>query len=332
MHSGKAVLAKMSPIERLATLVCDGSVPSFHEWRHKLTIMYEWAQDTKPLKKGQTVAVDFDGQTKVSALFFDRVIYNIFDSDPPPEQISYYGGTDLEFFALCFGLLLESDDPTPEKTMNELVDFVMGGEFQTRNRKRIAVTSAARALCYELWAEKGIDATPVYSSGERRDLEYRAGETGTILAAISNLAIVDNDQLSWPQVLQFRRDKEALVKLRRLRNWLDRDMVGKPASFISDAIATKLEDYEWALKKHGIKSITGTISQLLEPKVLGAATAAAGGLTIAGAATLGALAGSGIILGRAAISIAEKLIDLGDLKRGPSADVAFVHHIKVLGK
>jgi hypothetical protein len=45
-------------------------------------------------------------------------------------------------------------------------------------------------------------------------------------------------------------------------------MVSKPTSYISDEIACRLDRYEWALKKHGIQTVTGTIATTLDSKFL----------------------------------------------------------------
>ena len=64
----------------------------------------------------------------------------------------------------------------------------------------------------------------------------------------------------------------------------------------------------------------------------GTVAATAGGLLLAGQEFFAALAGAGILVGRAAVSITDKLVDLRDSERGPNAEVAFVHDIKRKGE
>ena len=124
-------------------------------------------------------------------------------------------------------------------------------------------------------------------------------------------------------------DVEAKLKLRRLRHWADLSIRNKSISFISDEISLRLEDHDWALKKHGIKTLTGTLSDLLDPKVLIAAGAAAGSLTLAGADFWAAVGAAGILVGRAALSVTTMLMDRAELRRN---EIAVIHEIKSLGK
>jgi hypothetical protein len=134
-------------------------------------------------------------------------------------------------------------------------------------------------------------------------------------------------------VIEFRRDSEAKKKLRRFRHWLDRDLVGKSVQYVADEIAGRLEDYEWALEKHGIQTVTGTLSDLLDPKVLGGGLVALVGGAAAVGEFWGAVAATGVLAGKATLSCASRLIDLHDAGRGPNAEVAFVHELKKkLGK
>ncbi len=122
-----------------------------------------------------------------------------------------------------------------------------------------------------------------------------------------------------------------------MRNWLDTEMVGKSISYVSDAIATRLDGYEWALKKHGIETVTGAVSDLLDYRFLASAGSVVGGLLAgglwAGAGTgLAELVGAGIVIGKAAVSVVNKRVDLADRKRGEGSEVAFVHELKKLTK
>jgi len=48
-------------------------------------------------------------------------------------------------------------------------------------------------------------------------------------AAITDLDLVEETELSWDQVLEFRRDSDARLKYRRLVRWLDSELRDKPA-------------------------------------------------------------------------------------------------------
>jgi hypothetical protein len=118
------------------------------------------------------------------------------------------------------------------------------------------------------------------------------------------------------------------MKLRRLFHWMDSEMVGKQVSFIGDHLATKLDDYEWALKKHGLQIATGVLSSIVDPKFLatGAATITALSLTTDG--LLGALAGAGLVVGRIALELTKSMIDFEETRRSSHPEVAYLHQLR----
>src|SRR5207244_674200 len=104
-------------------------------------------------------------------------------------------------------------------------------------------------------------AVPIYESMGSLEQDYHLGSSQIIVAALQGLRIVNERDLSWQQIADFRNDHAAKTKLRRLRHWLDSTMMGKPLSYVRDELAIRLDDYEWALKKHGINTVTGTVAE-----------------------------------------------------------------------
>jgi hypothetical protein len=115
-------------------------------------------------------------------------------------------------------------------------------------------------------------------------------------------------------------------------HWLDKEMVGKPRSFIEDEVACRVHDYEWALKKHGIQTVLGNLSSVLEPKALAASAAAVAGLSVAGHSLLGALAGVTLLAGRVAVNIARVALDYEDTRRTSHPEILFVFELRKLAK
>lgn len=103
------------------------------------------------------------------------------------------------------------------------------------------------------------------------------------------LEVVDEEALSWEQVLEFRSDAAAKADYRRLVHWLDRDMVGRTYQYVIDEIGVRLEKYRAAIRKHGLQSRIGVLASVLEAKALWPASVAAGGSIIAGEPLWGAL-------------------------------------------
>ena len=113
-----------------------------------------------------------------------------------------------------------------------------------------------------------INVSVVCSSEKERSNLYNEGNREAIVSTLSGLEIVDERKITWQQVIEFRKDKRSLQKYRRFLHWLDKDMIGKSFAFIEDDIAIKLEDYKSSLKKHGVKTIIGTIEEIIDGKYL----------------------------------------------------------------
>jgi len=276
---------------------------------------------------GETVAVAWN-TPKTASLFFDRVWSVPIIENSAPDPIRVYGGTDVEFWP---GVVVLAFQEKPH-LINPIVGKYVTGDLTTLERKLGAdlYAHSARTISAALFEAHGINSIPMYRSSESRNLEYKSGNSETMIAAIDGAQVVDESRLAWEQVIEFRKDTEARLKLRRMRLWLDSNFADKPIAFVSDSIATKLEDYEWALKKHGMSTVVGTFSELVDTKLLTSAAVATAGLAAGGAGLWAALGGVGIIAGKAVASVTKKMIDLGDIRRGPNSEIAFVHELRKL--
>jgi hypothetical protein len=167
---------------------------------------------------------------------------------------------------------------------------------------------------------------PYYESDASFDRDYSHGDHGVIAAALSNLSIVDEAVLSWEQVAEFRADEQARKDYRRLLHWLDDAMIGKPLEWVQDEIATRLEAYETALRKHGMRAILGVLKRVLSWDHLKkqAAVAALGDWLAAGwpaAAAAGAIG-----LATVAVEIGEMKLRKADVAEAHES-IAFVHRL-----
>ncbi|MBI4831010.1 MAG: hypothetical protein HY801_05540 [Candidatus Lindowbacteria bacterium] len=163
-----------------------------------------------------------------------------------------------------------------------------------------------------------------------RDMEYANGNRAAVAAVLFNLKITDEEKLTWSQVIEFREDKEARKKYRRLLHWLDNEMVGKSHAFIEDEIAMKLEDYEWALKKHDIKTVLGTVSDTLDGEYLKGVAAVSGVVSLAASPLFGLLAGTGLVVSKVGVQLVQNWLDFKEIERGPNSEIAVVYDIKKL--
>jgi hypothetical protein len=310
-------------------------------------------------KKSASVAISFL-RPKTAALCFDRIW--TFESDLPKfSDLALFAGSPFEIKILTHlyvhaivkehyrnhpdfdGMMtqvwwgraedvllhVDEDEPvTTDQSMAALGDFL---DTVLGKPKEPLVLSLQRRLRQVLSLECGIEAPVVYSSIEEQTADYGRGDRAAVIAALSDLNIVDENTLSWDQVIEFRKDRLSQKSYRRLVRWLDLEMVGRPIPAIEDEIEKRLEDYEWALKKHGITLVLGALTTILDWKTLLTASTSAAFAAFTAGKFAAALSAIGTAAVRCAISITNAMIDREDLKM-KNAEIAFVHQVKKLAK
>lgn len=175
----------------------------------------------------------------------------------------------------------------------------------------------------------GARVLPLYSSAARRDAQYQPGDEAALISIVDNMDIVDEERMTWSQVADFRRDEAARTAYRRFVHWLDADMIDKTVEFITDEVALRLEQYEWALRKHGIATVVGALSSTINPKSLVApSTAGLAVNVIAGMPNWSLITAGGVLVGQAALSMASVLlVDRRDVEMA-HREVAYVQEVK----
>lgn len=320
-----------------------------------ISILRQWcSQQVRFPEKGQSVAVTYK-RDKTAALCYDRICGAV-SLEPNkeefiPESIRCFAGTDAEWQIFLFEqygeavidwfkcyctaklttreLIEEVPRPIAIWCLELLRDFL---EHMTNvgDSEDVATKFILTRIASSFSKKCSVPVVTIYESERHQAREYCAGDAQVIIASLSGLSIVDEKRLTWEQVLQFRSDRDALQKYRRLVHWLDKDMVAKPQAFIEDEIAERLENYERSLAKHGIKTIVGTVQEALDGKLLAGASAIAGSFTLAGHPTLGVLAGTGLLVGKVAIRLAETFLNLDDIARGSNSEISWVYEVKQL--
>lgn len=155
-------------------------------------------------------------------------------------------------------------------------------------------------------------------------VDHPAGSVLAYQAAMENIPEIVESQVSWEQVIEFRSDKEALRKYRELRLWLEYSLSAQSVEHARDLIAQKVEDYEWAIRKHGLKTATGALSQIFSWQGLISVAAGVGVGAALGGPIWSALTGSLLTVGRASVWIADRTIDKQDILHGPNSETAII--------
>lgn len=283
-------------------------------------------REENPLHPGESAVAAWPTLIKTAALGFDRVW-----ADPGvPRGISFNYRTESEVVQATIPVLLsvfDKDDPRSStgepsrRTYRDLaVNLAVAGLFPTSYSAAHGSFFQERFLAEEIAATVGQHIETFLPSEETRRLLYKEGDARVVVAALRDLQIVDERALSWAQVIEFRRDKDAKRNLRRLMHWLDEDCVGRSESFVIDEIGCRLEKYESALSKHGVATKVGVLSSMLDWRVL----AAAAGASQVAPSGWGALLAGGVVVGNALVSVGRSSADLKEIHT-EHAEVAFVH-------
>lgn len=89
---------------------------------------------------------------------------------------------------------------------------------------------------------------------------------------LSNIPIIVEERLKWKQVKDIRKDTASIEKIRRFRRWVDLELSGKSRNEVLELLESAMDDYKYALKKHGIMTAIGGLTTIISATstVLGA--------------------------------------------------------------
>lgn len=213
---------------------------------------------------------------KTTAIFFDKLLVT---DDLLDSRLSNLGYTDIPSEIL---LRPHLHNQSCFVVAHELAHFVMDMGMEKHpsgnpydlfsNRTQIYKYSTNRNHriyeVIELYRQLGINIVPIYFSPTEYEQHFLPRNESTSLLSptisicINKIPEMVEDKLTWEQVLDIRKDKESLVKIRRFNNWVELELTNKSESEIIAIFEKKLDDYSWALKKHGVKTSIGAISMV----------------------------------------------------------------------
>jgi hypothetical protein len=263
---------------------------------------------------------------KTAALCYDRVWGT--SDDIVPRPIRCWGGTKAELSGK--GLAADFNIKTNRAPIAAMIGPKEKQLEMLRASTDYGLAATFRDIAKSFSKEHGVYMVPIFDFIKQRDQIYQPGDRAVIMTTLSNLDIVDEKQVTWEQVMQFRSDEEMKGKYRRLLHWIDKEMIGNPQNFVEDEISQKLEDYMSALRKHGIKTVVGTVEEALDGRLITGASATAVAFANWGHPSLGILAGMGLIIGKVAVKLIKTYLDFDDIERGPNSEISWVYEVKKL--
>lgn len=263
-------------------------------------------------------------ELKRDALLFDRVYIKYLFGDPPeiPAQLTFglstVDGELASHDTSMANAAAQALPPNPTKEDYRLLGIDPDGPDPIRIDQMLG----------ECYAKIGIMAEWTYVDRRAFLRRFSEGERTAYEAALNHIPLIDASETSWDQVLQFRSDDESVRKYRDLRLWLRSSLQAQSVAHATDIIGQRLDDYRWAIRKHGFQTSIGALKTLLDWHRAGLTVAASGVAAVVGGPLWSAIAGG---LGTAiqiGTWIAERKLNQLDVARGANREVAILYDIQ----
>jgi len=151
---------------------------------------------------------------------------------------------------------------------------------------------------------------------------------GAYTAALNSIPQIVESECSWEQVWEVRKDSDAKRKLRKLRGWFYETMQSTSISHAQGIIESRIDDYKWAVEKHGLVTAIGALKTVVKPgAILSASGAAIAGNLVAGP-TVAAFTAGIALTSNVTVEIANYLVNKKDIGYGKSSEVAILFDIQ----
>jgi hypothetical protein len=147
------------------------------------------------------------------------------------------------------------------------------------------------------------------------------------IMTLINVKLVDASSVPWDQIVEFRKDREARNRLRRLRLFAYENYAGHGRDYIEDDILTRLSEYEETARQWGFETVLGALSVVLNSKLTASLIAGTFLSALFGQPTsvvLSAAAGAVVELGHIGVEIGRRRFALRKLIR--DSPVSFVSY------
>lgn len=268
---------------------------------------------------------------KPAGLLFDKI--NIFPGAAPVEEIMKIPEE------ITFGLKSVRDEVSKGWTNEDTKDYLKKimeveekiGLKKENSWKRDLIDFPAFIMiknAVKAYSNLGIKVIPIYSStNEVRRFLFSVGRSIAYEAAMDKILLVSNEDVAWDQIMEFRKDEDAKKKYRSLRLWFEDGLKTESIGHATDVISKRIEDYEWAIKKHGLKTRTGALSKILSLKSIASIAAGAGLTSLVGGPVWSMIAAGSLISSKVILWIADRKIDREDIKH-EFQDIAYLLDIQ----
>lgn len=278
-------------------------------------------------KRNQTnivVAIARRNNAKIGAIYFDHVVPIFVDDIPnslfppgfenwkPSPLITVLRTAQKKYKAKRIVVTLPNGTKislVDEQGIPDLNALELASELSFLNDMN------QQSKLYQQMYKANIEHAPIITSGEIVTANKTTRNLSDVTITIANMPLLSVEGAYWEQILELRKDTEAL---RRLRLYLSKNYIGLPKEQIEAGIALDIEKYKENASKHGFSLITGIMQATSDARtLLGSIGGGAflGSLLGPETTTMGALVGISLEIAKVSISVANGLYDLRQLKR-----------------
>jgi len=127
---------------------------------------------------------------------------------------------------------------------------------------------------------------------------------------------IDVSKLEWEHVMEMRKDKDLIKKLRNFHLFIDEELSGKSRNYIEDKLSQKLDEYDQITKTQGLSLIETSYSSLVDSSSSIGTVAATSMALLSGHPELASILGAGgaiVSIGGAALKVKAKKQEYNNL-------------------
>ncbi len=137
--------------------------------------------------------------------------------------------------------------------------------------KKDFMAKVCNSYMYEIKKQcdkKGIVSVVFYQSNNTFDGYGAHGSEKYLDLSISNIPVIDTNNLTWEKILELRRDSDFTKKIRDFRTFYADNYKDKDRNFIIDDVNKKIDEYKMICKKNELEFKHGITRQILHSKSL----------------------------------------------------------------
>lgn len=150
---------------------------------------------------------------------------------------------------------------------------------------------------------------------------------GAYTAALHSIPQIIEKECTWEQVWEIRKDIESMRKLRKLRSWFSESMQSTSATHAQEIIESYIDDYKWAIEKHGLVTSIGVLKSVIKSDSILSASGAAIISNLVAGETAAVITAGIILTSNAATEVASYLVNRREIDHGKKSEVAILFEI-----